>query len=96
MSLICREDLLTDIEETLVFSGKIGVVNAEMRGANKVVDRIKAAPEISDSHGGCVYCENEKFETVGLNEHGVYLCCGSSVPPVHEKFRFCPNCGKKL
>ena len=96
MSLICKEDLLKDIEETVVFSGRASHVSAEMRGANKVIDRIKAATALSEDHGGCKFCLNDKFESVGLDDHGVYLICGSSRPPEHEKFRFCPNCGKKL
>ena len=96
MSLICKEDLLKDIEETVVFSGKAGYVSAEMQGANKVIDRIHSALAVSESHGGCKFCLNDKFESVGLNDHGVYMSCGSSRPPEHEKFRFCPNCGKKL
>lgn len=96
MSLICKEDLLKDIEETVVFSVREGTVSAEMRGANKVIDRIKAAPTLSEYYGGCKFCLNNKFEAVGLDDHGVYLSCGNSRPPEHEKFRFCPNCGKKL
>ena len=49
MSLICKEDLLKDIEDTVLFSGRADHVSAEIRGANKVVDRIKVAPEISNS-----------------------------------------------
>ncbi len=41
-----REDLLKDIDETVVFTVRKGVYlpTAEMRGANKVIDRIKSAP----------------------------------------------------
>ena len=94
--LICKEDLLKDIEESVVFSGKLGIAGAEMRGANKVIDRIRVAPALSESRGGCKYCLNKKFVAVGLDVHGVYLSCGNSRPPEHEKFKFCPNCGKKL
>ena len=97
MSLICKEDLSKDIEETVVFSGKAGHISAELRGASKVVDRIHSAPAVSESHSGCKFCNADKFDGVGLSEeYGVYLSCGNSRPPEHEKFRFCPNCGKKL
>lgn len=43
--LIDRAALFTDIDETIVYSGRIGT-NAEMRGANKIVDRIKAAKAV--------------------------------------------------
>ena len=96
VSLICREDLLQDIHETVLFSGRTDHVSAELRGANKVMDRIRVAPAVSDTHGGCEYCESGSFDTVGLRDKRVYLCGGNSIPPEHEKFRFCPNCGKKL
>ena len=43
---IKRYDLLQDISETVVFTVRKGtpLPNAEMRGANKVIDRIKSAP----------------------------------------------------
>ena len=44
--LISRSALLADIEESVVFSGRSGETSAEMRGAHKVVDRIKAAPAV--------------------------------------------------
>lgn len=52
--LINREDLLKDLEETVVFSGREGHVSAEMRGANKVISRIKAAPTIEVYKSQCV------------------------------------------
>ena len=41
-----REKLLQDISETVVFTVIKGtpLPNAEMRGANKVIDRVKSAP----------------------------------------------------
>lgn len=46
MPYINREELLKDINETVVFTVRKGVQlpTAEMRGANKVIDRIKSAP----------------------------------------------------
>ena len=44
--LIDRAALDKDIEETVRFSVKEGVAFAEMRGANKITDRIKAAPAV--------------------------------------------------
>lgn len=45
---IKRDDLLQDISETVVFTVRKGtpLPNAEMRGANKVIDRIKSAPTV--------------------------------------------------
>lgn len=43
---IDREGLLFDIGQTVIFTVRSGVKlpTAEMRGANKVIDRIKSAP----------------------------------------------------
>lgn len=43
--LIDRAALLDDIKATVVFSGR-NSRNAEICGANKIIDRIKAAPAI--------------------------------------------------
>lgn len=43
--LIDRAALLADIDEAVVFSGRNGQ-SAEMRGANKIIDRIKAASAV--------------------------------------------------
>ena len=39
-----REALLKDIEESVVFTVRQGQPSLEMRGANKITDRIKSAP----------------------------------------------------
>ena len=39
-----RGELLEDISESVVFTVRKGQPSAEIRGANKVIDRIKAAP----------------------------------------------------
>mgnify|MGYP000330172147 CR=1 FL=1 len=41
-----REALLQDIEETVCFTVKAGTISNEMRGANKIIDRIKCAPAV--------------------------------------------------
>lgn len=43
--LISRSALLDDIEDTVVISAR-NTKSAELRGAHKVVDRIKAAPAV--------------------------------------------------
>ena len=67
VTLICKEDLLQDIADSVVFTCRVGVESAEMRGANKVLDRIRVAPAVSDSRSGCKLCLNDKFEAVGLD-----------------------------
>lgn len=41
---ISREALLQDIEDSVRFTAKTGTISPEIRGANKVIDRIKCAP----------------------------------------------------
>ena len=92
-----REALLKDISESVVFTVKEGQPSLEIRGANKITDRIKAAP-IADVvevvHGEWIekqiplnWCEDD----VDI----VYECsiCGC------ENFGespYCPNCGAKM
>ena len=49
MGLIDREELLKDIEETVVFTVRKGEVSGEMRGARKVINRIMAAKKCAAS-----------------------------------------------
>ena len=44
MAYIDKDLLLQDINSTVVFSTREGVTSAELRGANKIIDRIKQAP----------------------------------------------------
>ena len=41
---ISKNALMRDLRESLIFSVRDGVIGGEIRGANKVIDRIKAAP----------------------------------------------------
>lgn len=47
--LIDRKALSEDIEQSVVFSARSQKQNAEIRGAFKVYDRIKAAPTVIES-----------------------------------------------
>lgn len=90
MSLICKEDLLRDIEDTVVFSVREGTVSAEMRGANKVIDRIHSAPAVSEvlsrwkyyHKQGKAVCMNCSFERNLDDNFGRAVAC--------------PNCGAKM
>ena len=44
MAYIDKDLLLKDIAESVVFSVKSGVPSPELRGARKIIDRIKNAP----------------------------------------------------
>ena len=71
MSAICREDLLKDIEESVVCSGKVDHANAELRGVNKVIERIRIASAVYESHDGV-------YLSCGCSrppEHGKFRFC---------------------
>ena len=56
--LIDREALMADIEEAVVFSGR-NSRNAEISGANKIIDRIKDAPAVdAEPVVRCKDCKN--------------------------------------
>ena len=88
MAYIEREAVLQDISETVVFTVRKGtpLPNAEMRGANKVIDRIKSAKAADvvevvrckecvhyclQSVDGGRYCELLKFNS--FTDNG--FCC---------------------
>jgi hypothetical protein len=95
-----REPLLQDISETVIFTVHEGtpLPNAEMRGANKVIDRIKsakAADVVEVRHGEwylldecanegvyCSVCRKKVYRTEYANQK--------------VKSNYCPNCGAKM
>lgn len=93
--LISRSALLADIEESVVFSVKNGQPSAEIRGANKITDRIKAAAAVDAVEVvRCRDCkhsrERNEYERVYLVD-GVLICtnpdctddCWQAVWPDH-------------
>lgn len=43
---IDREALLHDIEQSVIYTAKEKITSAEMRGAHKIIERIKCAPAV--------------------------------------------------
>lgn len=41
-----REALLQDIEQSVIYTAREKITNAEMRGAHKIIERIKCAPAV--------------------------------------------------
>ena len=71
--LISRKALLEDIEETVIFTVQKDVQSAEMRGANKVIDRIKAAPAVDAVEVvRCKDCKYLNAEYRCVNWKGLY------------------------
>ena len=84
-----REALLKDIGETVLFSvrGDAELPTPEMRGANKVKDRIKAAPAadvVEVRHG------------VWKDTVTGYVCSVCRSHEMTKRFLYCPNCGAKM
>jgi hypothetical protein len=83
-----REELLNVISETVLFTVRGGVKTPtqEMRGANKVIDRIKSAPAADVAevrHGEWVDNHNGTFTCTA--------CRGQS-----SKMAWCGLCGAKM
>lgn len=109
-----RGALIADIGETVIFTVREGATlpNAEMRGANKVIDRIKsasAADVVEVRHGeweitkkvltsSNPYIDDDYYIRVECSE------CGFRVQETRGGYgyakpittNYCPNCGAKM
>ncbi len=88
---IGRNALLKDVNESVIFSTRNGR-SAEMRGAQKVVNRILEAPTVDVSevkHGKWVYVRWCGFR---CSECGNY----SDSKPYKGNEKYCPECGAKM
>ena len=92
---IDRKTLLQDISETVVFTVRKGVhlPTAEMKGANKVIERIKSSP-IADvqevKHGKWIWQES------GEEDYEQYYVCSICKEKCYFKAKFCADCGAKM
>ena len=97
---IDREAVLSDAYETVVFSTRNGATSTEVRGANKVIDRIKSAPTadvvevrhgkwmpivIQESYLDPPYCDTCKCSM-----------CEYEIDVSETIYNYCPNCGAKM
>ena len=91
---------MRDLSESLILSVRDGV--GEIRGANKVIDRIKAAPTadvVEVRHGEWVLGRVEPgYATPGGNRPWICSECGQveSWRLDKPKTNFCSNCGAKM
>ena len=84
-----RGALLKDIEESVVFSAR-NAPSAEMRGANKIMERIKCAPAadvVEVKHGRWI------VEYPTGSEFGRCPTCKTLG---NLDWHYCPNCGAKM
>lgn len=87
-----REKLLQDISETVLFTirGGVKTPTPEMRGANKVIDRIKsakAADVVEVRHG--VWRSKTLLGTI-IGE------CSECKSLGDQTWIYCPHCGAKM
>ena len=86
---IDREKLLQDIEQSVVFSARTGTVSAEMRGARKVVERIRRAPAAS--------VVEVKYGKWTLKQNGTGVCSNCHRQDhIDLLARYCRYCGAKM
>lgn len=77
--------LLKDIDESVVFSVRSGKTSSEIRGANKIIDRIKNAPTADVVE--VVRCKDCMFCLEGYNHENV--CSAMTNPNYVNLDHFC-------
>lgn len=95
---INKNALLADIDETVIFTVRGGakLPTAEMRGANKVIDRIKSAPTadvVEAQRGKVIVLDHDEWWGC------VYECCtckGQWMIEPRKPAICCPYCGVRL
>lgn len=88
MAYIDRDLLLKDIEESVVFSVRAGVPSPELRGARKIINRIKNAPTadvVEVKYGEWEW--DERF-----SDYTCSLCHNWDLTTPN----YCSNCGAKM
>ena len=90
---IDADTLMDDIDHTVRFSCRDGVPSAEMRGANKVIDRINAAPTLSPDE---VRGVGEWLPNVGKFGYPEFPCSVCGYKSGHYGFNYCPSCGARM
>lgn len=95
---IDKDLLLKDIDESVVFSVRSGVPSPEIRGANKIIDRIKNAPTADVAEVKHGYWREIK-QGYGIFDY-CFKCsnCGKTTPPNAFAVApdYCPRCGAKM
>ena len=99
---IDREALLHDIEQSVVYTARGKITSAEMRGAHKIIERIKCAPAVEP-----IYI-HEPTKDVAPVVHGRWdimdgaktrrICskCRRDVPEYGKFYSYCPNCDARM
>lgn len=101
-----REALLHDIEQSVIYTARGKITSAEMRGAHKIIERIKCAPAVDVAPVAHSYWESyDCSQYMGTDEYGepkwrdgkFYVCHNHRCRrKTVVKSHYCPNCGAKM
>ena len=108
MAYIDKDLLLKDIGESVVFTVKSGFISPELRGARKIIDRIKNAPTADVAkvkHGYFVRNErniskmrefHERGYALSMNEKSIFYTCSECGEWISLSQKYCSECGAKM
>ena len=102
-----REALLHDIEQSVVYTAREKITSAEMRGAHKVIERIKCAPAVHEptksefkrmavqmGYEPVVRCKDcRHFDRAEFNYKGFKICPASGMDVTPEDY--CSDADRK-
>lgn len=94
-----REALLQDIEDSVRFTAKTGTISPEMRGTNKIIDRIKCAPAadvVPIRHGHWLTWEEQFPGSTPKKKNNLGVFCDKCHNHADNQTDYCPNCGAKM
>lgn len=107
-----REALLQDIEQSVVYTARGKITSAEMRGAHKIIERIKCAPAVEPIYiheptksefkrmavqMGYVQVVHGRWDIIGETKtRRICSKCRWDVPEYGKFYSYCPNCGAKM
>ena len=105
-----REALLHDIEQSVVYTVRGKITSAEMRGAHKIIERIKCAPAVEPIYIHEPTKSEFKRPAVQMDYapvvHGrwisncvdspAFFVCDQCNTVWYNDTKFCPNCGARM
>lgn len=100
---IDREALLHDIEQSVIYTSRGKITSAEMRGAHKIIERIKCAPAVDVApvvHGQWIIGVDDDNFDVKCPKCGwadIFEVAGiAAVERIAKTMHYCLNCGARM
>lgn len=100
---IDREALLHDIEQSVIYTARGKITSAEMRGAHKIIERIKCAPAVDVApvvHGQWIIGADDDDFDVKCSKCGwtdIFEVAGiAAVERIAKTMHYCLNCGARM